>query len=551
MFEFIVLKDETLNPLISPYCVKSINEKYEIWYYREEDLPPMVFEKSIYYAAIPKCLGLLESTALEVSGILNLQEENTLSLKGQGVFVAFFDTGINYRDEAFLNNIGETRIYAMWDQTQGERIADGNCEIGAFYTREEINEALQNDNPEMVVPEKDEDGHGTFLASVACGSVDLVNDFAGAAPEAELLVVKLRPANRNLQDFYFVPKETTIYAESDLMLGIAWAEKIAREQNRPLVICLGLGCNNGNHNGGGRLCDYLDDLAKMRHRGIVIASGNEALQQHHYLGVVESEDRPTSVEINVEKDMRGFYLEIWDIAPENLAIGIKSPTGEIRPVNGKLTKGSHEFFFLYESTRVTVDLQNVGRSERDQLIYVSFSNVKAGIWTLFIHPQNIVNGIFHIWLPMGALLDGKVYFLKPNPDTTLTMPADAQTCMAVGGYQATTGATYIESGRGFLAGGRIKPDFIAPAVNISGKGLRGQYITNTGTSVAAAITAGAAALILEWAVTRRNAIGINSVDIKNLLIRGCKREQEQEYPNQQNGYGKLDIQLAFDLLRRQ
>lgn len=551
MFEFIVLKDETLNPTIPPYCVNTINEKYEIWYYQEEDLPSFVFERFTYYAAVPKCLGLLDSTALDVSGILSLQNENTLSLRGQGVFVAFLDTGINYMDDAFRNNNGDTRIYAMWDQTEGEQIEEGSCRIGKVYTRNQIDEALRSSNPELIVPERDENGHGTFLASVACGSEDSVNDFVGAAPEAELLVVKLRQSGQRLKKFYFVPEIAEAFSESDIMLGIAWAEEIAKTQNRPLVICLGLGCNNGNHNGGSRLCDYLDSIAQMRHRAVVIASGNEAVRQHHYLGRVESELQPTRVELNVDRDMRGFYLEVWDQAPENLAIAIQSPTGEIRPVSGKLTRGSYEIFFLYESTRVTIDFQNVGRTERDQLIYVGFSNVKAGIWTLLIYPQNIVNGIFHIWLPMESLLEGRVYFLNPNPDTTLTMPSDAHVCMTVGGYQATTGVSYIESGRGFLVGKKVKPDFIAPAVNVSGKGLRGQYVTNTGTSIAAAITAGAAAQILEWAVTKRNAIGINSVDIKNLLIRGCRRELEQDYPNTQNGYGKLDVQAAFELLRRQ
>lgn len=134
---------------------------------------------------------------------------------------------------------------------------------------------------------------------------------------------------------------------------------------------------------------------------------------------------------------------------------------------------------------------------------------------------------------------------------TCRMPSDAVVSMAVGGYQATTGASYLESGRGFLSGGYTKPDFVAPAVEVSGKGLRGQYIRKTGTSVAAAITAGACAQILEWAVVRKNGLGINSVDIKNFLIRGCRRTLEQSYPNPQNGFGQLDVQQSFELIRKE
>lgn len=549
MLEFVAVKDETIEPLVEPYCIRSINEKYDVWYYRNENLTPLSIARYTY-AAIPKCFGLVDSTALEASGILRLQDANTLSLKGQGVFVAFIDTGINYTDEAFLDFAGNTRIYSMWDQTAGENIQENNCQFGTIYTKEQINQALKSEDPLQVIPEQDENGHGTFLASVACGSEDIQNDFTGAAPEAELLVVKLKQPGEELRNFYFIPENKECYAETDIMLGIAWAEQIATEQNRPLVICIGFGCNHGNHNGGSALCDYLDSIAQRRHRAVVIATGNEAAKQHHYLGLVESVLQPDRIEINVEKRM-GFYAEVWDLAPERISIVVQSPTGERRPVSGPQTSGSQTYQFLYEGTKLTVDFRKGGRVSRDQLMFLRFSNASEGIWTLLIYPQNVVNGIFHIWLPMEGMTEGRVYFLNPNPDTTLTMPSDAVVSMAVGGYQATTGASYLESGRGFLSGGYTKPDFVAPAVEVSGKGLRGQYIRETGTSVAAAITAGACAQILEWAVVKQNGLGINSVDIKNFLIRGCRHTLEQSYPNPQNGFGQLDVQQSFELIRKE
>jgi hypothetical protein len=74
-------------------------------------------------------------------------------------------------------------------------------------------------------------------------------------------------------------------------------------------------------------------------------------------------------------------------------------------------------------------------------------------------------------------------------------------------------------------------------------------ITRTGTSAAAAITAGACAQILEWAVVKGNAVGINSVEIKNILIRGATRRSEQEYPSPTNGYGYLNVYNSFDQMR--
>lgn len=52
------------------------------------------------------------------------------------------------------------------------------------------------------------------------------------------------------------------------------------------------------------------------------------------------------------------------------------------------------------------------------------------------------------------------------------------------------GGLYLDSGRGFTLSGEVKPDFCAPAVNVYGPGLRNRFVTMTGTSAAAAITAG-------------------------------------------------------------
>ena len=65
-----------------------------------------------------------------------------------------------------------------------------------FYGEEEINAALQAEQPQSIVPERDESGHGTFLAGVACGSADTGAEFSGAAPLAHIAVVKCKQAKQ-------------------------------------------------------------------------------------------------------------------------------------------------------------------------------------------------------------------------------------------------------------------------------------------------------------------------------------------------------------------
>jgi hypothetical protein len=547
----IVASDETAEVPAAPAYRQRINERYEIWFYPAKDLPPLsVADYS--YTAIPKCYGLTDSLALEESGILQLQKTPTLSLMGQGVFVAIIDTGIRYQDAAFLTDSGKSRIYAMWDQTAEnpeKEEPEGLVQYGRTYAQSEIDRALSSDEPEKIVPEYDSNGHGTFLASVACGSSSVRDSFTGAAPEAELIVVKLREAPEYLKDFFAVPADTPAYAENDIMAAVAYAERVAKEAGRPLALFLGLGTNHGGHTGTTPLCSLLNTIAADRHRAVISAVGNEGNERHHYFGTAKNAAYPAKVEINAEKDMPGLWVEVWTLAPEQIAVAVQSPTGELAPKREPFSGESGSYSFLFEGTQLTIDYRYAGRTRRDQLVYLRFSDIKKGLWTIRVYPQNAITGEFHAWLPMKELMDGEAFFLESTPDVTLTSPADAAVPMAVAGYDSASGALYYESGRGPDADGVLRPDFAAPAVELTGRGLRDNYVTGTGTSGAAAVTAGACAQILEWAVVRKNALGINSVDIKNLLCRSAKREQGQEYPSTALGYGKLDVYAAFETIR--
>lgn len=556
LYAFIVAMDETRELMLEPLFRQTINEKYEIWYYNRNDVPPLSIA-DYAYSAIPKCFGLLNNASLEASGILRLQKQPTLSLLGQGVFIAVIDTGVRYQDAAFRTSDGRTRIFSMWDQTAGDpqnaksKMPEKETLIfyGKSYTKDEIDQALFSEHPKEMVPEQDENGHGTFLASIACGSTSDTDAFTGAAPEAELIVVKLREAGEGLRSFYAIPDDTPAYAENDIMAGIAYAERVAQQENRPLVIFIGMGTNHGGHTGTSPLCDYQNMIAATRHKAVVNATGNEGNNRHHFFGSTQNVLSPTKVEVNVEADMPGLWIEFWATAPEQLAIAVQSPTGELAPKREPFPGDSGNYSFLFEGTGLSIDYRYAGKNRRDQLIYLRFTDIKKGLWTIRVFPRNSFTGEFHAWLPMKQMMPSEVFFLESSPDTTLTSPSDAFVPMSVGGYNAMTGALYFESGRGPDAIGNIKPDFVAPAVELRGKGLTDNYVTYSGTSGAAAMTAGACAQILEWAVVRKNAIAINSVDIKNLLCRGAKREVENEYPSNTFGYGKLDVYAAFDAMR--
>ena len=67
----------------------------------------------------------------------------------------------------------------------------------------------------------------------------------------------------------------------------------------------------------------------------------------------------------------------------------------------------------------------------------------------------------------------------------------------------------------------------------------------TGSSMAAALTAGGAALFMEWAVDRGRLPEANTVDVKNYLIRGAVRATDINYPRREWGYGRLNLGGKF------
>ena len=161
-----------------------------------------------------------------------------------------------------------------------------------------------------------------------------------------------------------------------------------------------------------------------------------------------------------------------------------------------------------------------------------------------------MSGRYHIWLPVTEFVQGDLFFLRSNPETTITGPASAYAPISVGGFNAVDNSLYLDSGRGYNIDNQVKPDFLAPAVEVFGPDLTGNFTRRTGTSAAAAVTAGAAAQLLEWGVVRGNSSSMNNALIKNYLLVGTDKTPGRVYPNPEEGYGRLNVYKAFTNMRR-
>lgn len=507
--------------------------------------------ESTGYYSIPKLFTTLDTTSLEASGILQVQTQPLLNYKGQNVILGFIDTGIDYTHPAFRRSDGRSRIVRIWDQTIQTGTSPANLFYGSEYTEEQLNEALSQEDPYALVPSRDENGHGTAIAGIAAGSPDQPSDFTGSAPEADIVMVKLKPAKQNLRDFYLVRPDALAFQETDIMMAIRYLLEVSYTLQKPVVICLGLGSTQGSHTGYSPLAQVLAYYSGFTGCYIVVAAGNEAGNAHHYYGKMEASQEYDSVEILVDSRDEGFSLELWGQPPELYSVGIVSPLGEtIARIPARLNQ-SVTLRFTLEKTVIHLYYEIVEAATGNELILLRFENPTPGIWTVRVYNDDFINGIFHMWLPITGLISPGTVFLSPNPDTTLTAPSNSRDVITVSTYNAYNGSLYINSSRGYTRDGKIKPDIAAPGVDVTAPEAGGGYSPRTGSSAAAAITAGAVALLVNWGRKNQSYRYFTNLEVQGFLIRGASRNPPFLFPNREWGYGTLNLYQIFINLMNQ
>ena len=167
--DFIIKYMQTMKEILGDVpglIFQPINSAYGVVYAPLNELQDLQIN-TYSYSFIPKCYTYMDLGGLSASGITRLQEHPYLQLRGKGTVIAVIDSGIDYQNPIFQNEMG-SRILAIWDQTLegGEK---EEVPYGRVFGKEEIDRALESENPLEVVPSVDTNGHGTMLAAVAAG----------------------------------------------------------------------------------------------------------------------------------------------------------------------------------------------------------------------------------------------------------------------------------------------------------------------------------------------------------------------------------------------
>lgn len=478
-------------------------------------------------------------------------------LNGRGVLLAVLDSGITWDLEVFRKADGSTRIRYLWDQTVSEETGDvrygkmpDGFSIGTEYTAEEINAALQMHTWDRyrLIPSRDLSGHGTAVAGIAAGrSADGL--YTGAAPGAELIVVKLgAPGNNGGVEEGF-PRTT------EILRGVTYALRKARQLNMPLVINLSFGNSYGSHDGSSLLERFLDNASEIGRTVICVGSGNEGAARGHFAGNITRDGR---VELAVSNYERNLNIQLWKNYSDVFRIRLQAPGGEEAELSTNIQGGKYSLEL--EQTRILVYLGEPLPYAVTQEIYLDMipaegSYINAGIWTIRLEPVVTVTGQYYLYLPAGSGIGESTGFYRATPQVTLTIPSTAAKVITVGAYDPVydtyadfSGRGYADSTRtiGVAAAGLTKPDLVAPGVNIQAPDVYGSFTPVTGTSFATPIVSGAAALLMEWGIVRGNDPFLYGEKVKAYFRKGARPLRgETEYPNDRVGYGKLCVAESF------
>ncbi len=515
--------------------------------YVSEDKMDEIFKElgSDFLNIYPEIYGLTGRDALEDAGILRVQQQPYLNLTGQGTVIGIVDTGIDYTNPVFRYEDGTTKIKYIWDQTVKGEPNDPLIKFGKVYTKEQINEALKSEDPYSMVPHRDTVGHGTFLASIAAGRE--TGDFIGAAPDAELIVIKLKKASNYYLKKFLVPSEQeNAYESIDIMLGLTFIINKTQPMQIPSATCLGLGTNFGGHNGQNKLENYITFISNGVGIAVCTGVGNESNARHHTQGVIQKTGDIAPIEIRVGENAKSFSAYIWYPGWDKISFSLKSPTGEVINRIPFFVGTVYERKLLFEKSTVTV----LYHQNESRFAVIQVTDAVPGTWEIILHGDAIISGEYHAWLPMTGFISPDVEFTSPTPNYTVVIPSTSQGALSVGAYNDSENSLYINSSWGPTVGAKVSPDFVAPGVNVSGIYPFGSG-NMSGTSVSAAITAGAAALMFQWSLLEGNAPTMTGNRLRTVLIRGSTREENRQYPNPQWGYGKLNLTQAFNLFREE
>ena len=471
-------------------------------------------------------------TVRTAAGTEYIYKNPYISPTGKDIIIAIIDSGINYLHPDFIKSDNTTKIISIWDQESTLKPPPEGYLFGSEFTREEINEYIKRNDSSLSV---DNIGTGTIAAGIAAGLGRGNSNYDGVAIDSELVVIKLK----SYKDTF--AKGKVNYEESDFLAGIKYALEVADRENKRMVINLTVG---GRSTSGIEvsMLDSFEDLGGSG-RIVVCGAGNEGNTDIHYSGNIQMADKSQDIIIQVGEQVN-LDITLCPIGPDKIGAAIISPGGEMSYVinytpepfvyRGRfnLEDTSYEMRYIYPCIK-----------SGNEMLDITLKNIKPGIWTLRIFPEFIINGNYNVYLPNKNLISPQTRFTDSSSDATITLFGVIKKVITVGAYNDRTDSLWIGSSKGSVVKRQIKPDIVAPGVDIIGPYQNDAYNTATGTGVSSSVVAGIVAIMMSYIISQEEVSRnlLFSEPLKTFLMLGATRKEIYTYPNMAQGYGILNL----------
>lgn len=521
--------------------VEIVSKKFAIFTIEEEKIYLLSQYKEIEYIEKPRRLISSINTVRKYN-LDVLQKYSIKDLDGEGVMIGIIDSGIDYTNLNFINEDGTTRIESIWDQSVVEGEPPKGFQKGTQWNKKDINKALKDlkeDKYMSAIHHVDALGHGTCVAGIAAGNGrNHEGSYSGLAPKSELVIVKL--GSRGGEGF----SRTT-----EFMRAMRYLVDKAKSSNKPIVINGNYGTGEGAHDENSLFESFINEILDEWKITMVVAAGNEGYAGHHFGGTIQT-NKDTEIEIQVGKEERIITLEVWKNFYDMFDLELISPDGH---TTGRIDVDSDFYRMNIDNMECYICFNEPDKDDKNQQVFILIlpkkDTIKEGIWSLKVYGKDIVDGSLDIWLPMTEVAQEATRFLKTESSGTIKIPGTASKVITVGSYDPLTDSVCNFSGKGNLKLEQIiKPELVAPYNNVINPIVKRNNNNFIGTGISTAYVTGAAALLMEWGIVKKNDPDLYGDKVKEYLTMGAMRKNIKiEFPNNAWGFGSLWIENSIKM----
>ncbi|MFZ0747752.1 MAG: S8 family serine peptidase, partial [Pyrinomonadaceae bacterium] len=386
--------------------------------------------------------------------------------------------------------------------------------------------------------------HGTHVAGIAAGNGRAADDcgaastYTGAAPNADIIFVK----NRNVSDVARV-SDSTFIAD-----GCSYIYDQADASGQACVINISQSDDQGPHDGSLLSQEFLDNLINQPGRVLVLSAGNSNSANSHASGIVTSGATENVTLAYADAAEVIDVIEIWYDGSDRFNVNVTAPDGT---TTGAVVPGTSVTEVMANGKNLVVDSRLNDPRNGDNVVSIiinadSTDNIPIGDWTIAITGTTVINGRFRMWVDRNNRQQSD--FRAPHRtanEMTIADVATTKRAIAIGNHQKNN-SIHGTSACGPTRDGRTKPEIAAIGSAVMSAKSRDMtladpgffYINMSGTSMAAPLAAGCAALLFEC-----RGAGLSWFDIKQILA-DTADTTGLAVPHNAFGFGRLRMDAA-------